>query len=139
MAPTRTLAMIKPDAIKHTEEILNRARKMGFRIVAEKSLRLTPNMVQHFYIEHARKPFFPDLQAYMTSGNVHVAVLELEDDAVRVWRRLLGATNPQDAADGTIRGDFGTSINANAAHGTDSEDATRTEIPFFFARYELME
>lgn len=138
MAVERTLSIVKPDAVAKNliGEICSRFEKGNLSIVAAKMLRLTPEVAGGFYAEHRGKPFFDSLVAYMCSGPVVVQVLEGED-AIETNRRLMGATNPQDAAPGTIRADFATSIDANAVHGSDSAAAAAREIAHFFTADEL--
>src|SRR5262245_55883065 len=120
MAVERTLSIVKPDAVAKNiiGEIYSRFEKGGLRIVAARMMRLTRAKAEGFYAEHRGKPFFKNLVDYMTTGPVIVQVLEGEN-AIAVNRRLMGATNPKDAAPGTIRADFAASIDANAVHGSD--------------------
>ena len=138
MAVERTLSIVKPDAVAKNliGEICSRFEKGGLAIVAAKLVRLTPTVAGGFYAEHRGKPFFETLVAYMCSGPVLVQVLEGED-AINVNRRLMGATNPKDAAPGTIRADFADSIDANAVHGSDSRASAKREIAHFFAADEI--
>ena len=138
MAVERTLSIIKPDAVakNHIGEIYARFEGAGLRIVASKMLRLSDAVAGGFYAEHSERPFFPALIEFMTSGPVVVQVLEGEN-AVTTNRDLMGATNPQEAAAGTIRADFATSIDANAVHGSDSTDSAAREIAYFFASSEV--
>lgn len=138
MAVERTLSIVKPDAVAKNliGEICSRFEKGGLSIVAGKMLRLTPEMAGGFYAEHRGKPFYETLIAYMCSGPVVVQVLEGEG-AVAVNRRLMGATNPQEAAPGTIRADFADSIDANAVHGSDSAASATREIAHFFTADEI--
>jgi nucleoside-diphosphate kinase len=138
MAVERTLSIIKPDAVgkNHIGEIYARFEAAGLRIVASKMLRLSDALAGGFYAEHAERPFFPALIEFMTSGPVVVQVLEGEG-AVALNRELMGATNPQEAAAGTIRADFATSIDANAVHGSDSTASAEREIAYFFAASEI--
>lgn len=138
MAVERTLSIVKPDAVGKNliGEICSRFEKGGLRIVAAKMIRLTEERAGGFYAEHRGKPFFPALLSYMCSGPVLVQVLE-GDDAIGVNRRLMGATNPRDAAPGTIRADFADSIDANAVHGSDSAASAVREIGYFFADDEI--
>jgi len=117
-------------------EIYSRFEKAGLTIVASKMLRLSDDVAGGFYAEHRERPFYPDLVAFMTSGPVVVQVLEGED-AIARNRELMGATNPQEAAAGTIRADFANSIDANAVHGSDSEASAAREIAYFFAASEI--
>lgn len=138
MAVERTLSIVKPDAVAKNliGEICSRFEKGGLAIVAAKLVRLTPTVAGGFYAEHRGKPFFETLVAYMCSGPVLVQVLEGEN-AINVNRRLMGATNPKDAAPGTIRADFADSIDANAVHGSDSPASAKREIAHFFAADEI--
>ncbi len=130
----KTLAIIKPDAMrkKMAGKIIDRIYEKGFNIVGLKMLHLKENQANEFYKVHAERPFYKDLVSYMTSGSVIVAALEKEN-AIKDWRNLMGATNPAEAAEGTIRKDFGENIEANAVHGSDSPETASTEVPFFFA------
>ena len=138
MAVERTLSIVKPDAVARNliGEIYSRFEGNGLRIVGAKMLRLSEKQAQGFYAEHEGKPFFADLVAYMTSGPVVVQVLEGED-AVAANRKLMGATNPQEADAGTIRADFAESVEANAVHGSDSQASASREIAYFFADDEI--
>jgi nucleoside-diphosphate kinase len=138
MAVERTLSILKPDAVTRNiiGEIYSRFEKGGLRIVAARMMRLTREKAEGFYGEHRGKPFFDALVAYMTSGPVVVQVLEGEN-AIAVNRRLMGATNPKEAAPGTIRADFAQSIDANAVHGSDSVASAAREIAYFFAADEI--
>lgn len=138
MGVQRTLSIAKPDAVSKNVigEIYSRFEKAGLRIVAAKMLRLSRDQAEGFYAEHKGRPFFPALIDFMTSGPVTVQVLEGEG-AVLKNRDLMGATNPKEAAAGTIRADFAESIDANAVHGSDSEESAGREIAFFFATSEL--
>lgn len=113
-------------------KIIDRIYEKGFNIVGLKMLQLKENQANEFYKVHAERPFYKDLVSYMTSGSVIVAALEKEN-AIKDWRNLMGATNPAEAAEGTIRKDFGENIEANAVHGSDSPETASTEVPFFFA------
>ena len=134
MTTQRTLSIIKPDAVAKNVigEIVSRFEKNGLRIVAQKMVQLDKKDAEGFYAVHKERPFFNDLVSFMTSGPVVVQVLEGED-AIAKNRELMGATNPQEAAAGTIRADFADSIDANAVHGSDGEDTAKAEIAFFFA------
>ena len=140
MAIERTLSIIKPDAVGKDiiGKIYSRFESNGLRIVAAKMLRLSDEAAGGFYAEHRERPFFPALIEFMTSGPVVVQVLEGEN-AVALNRELMGATNPQEAAEGTIRADFATSIDANAVHGSDSATSAAREIAYFFAASEICE
>jgi nucleoside-diphosphate kinase len=133
MSREQTLAIIKPDAVSanHIGEILMRYEKAGLKIVAAKMVHLSPEQAQVFYAVHKHRPFFQELVSFMSSGPILVLVLEGED-AVAKHRTLMGATNPKDAAPGTIRADFAKSIEKNAVHGSDSLDTSKMEIAFFF-------
>lgn len=138
MAVERTLSIVKPDAVGKNVigEIYSRFESNGLKVVAAKMVRLTDATAGGFYAEHKERPFFPDLIEFMTSGPVMVQVLEGEN-AVMKNRELMGATNPKEAAAGTIRADFAQSIDANAAHGSDSLASAEREINYFFAQTEL--
>ena len=138
MAVERTLSIIKPDADAKNliGKIYSRFESNGLQIVAAKMLRLSDSVAGGFYAEHAERPFYPALIEFMTSGPVVVQVLEGED-AIAKNRELMGATNPQEAAEGTIRADFASSIDANAVHGSDSAQSAAREIAYFFAESEL--
>jgi nucleoside-diphosphate kinase len=138
MAVERTLSIIKPDAVAKNVvgEIITRFEKAGLRVVAAKMAHLSDNVAGGFYAEHKARPFFKDLVSFMTSGPVLVQVLEGEN-AVALNRELMGATNPKDAAPGTIRADFAQTIDANAVHGSDSTASAAREIAYFFAESEL--
>ena len=140
MGVQRTLSIAKPDAVSKNVigEIYSRFEKAGLRIVAAKMLRLSREQAEGFYAEHKGRPFFPALIDFMTSGPVTVQVLEGEG-AVLQNRELMGATNPKEAGPGTIRADFAESIDANAVHGSDSEESAAREIAFFFSTSELCE
>ena len=140
MAVERTLSIIKPDAVGKNivGKIYSRFETNGLQIVASRMLRLSDEVAGGFYAEHRERPFFPDLIKFMTSGAVVVQVLEGEG-AVAKNRDLMGATNPQEAAEGTIRADFASSIDANAVHGSDSPESAAREIAYFFASSELCE
>jgi nucleoside-diphosphate kinase len=138
MAVERTLSIIKPDAVAKNAigEIESRFEKAGLRIVAMKMVHLSDEKAGGFYAEHKERPFFKDLVSFMTSGPVVVQVLEGEG-AVAKNRDLMGATNPKDAAAGTIRADFASTIDENAVHGSDSAASAEREIAYFFAADEL--
>jgi len=140
MAVERTLSIIKPDAVGKNiiGKIYSRFESNGLRIVASRMLRLSDSVAGGFYAEHRERPFFPALIEFMTSGPVVVQVLEGEG-AISKNRELMGATNPKDAAAGTIRADFASSIDANAVHGSDSPESAAREIAYFFAACELCE
>jgi nucleoside-diphosphate kinase len=138
MAIERTLSIIKPDATRRnlTGTIITRFEQRGLRIVAQKRIRLSQAQVERFYEVHAKRSFYRSLVAFMTSGPIVVQVLEGED-AVARNREIMGATNPADAAPGTIRKDFAESIEANSVHGSDSLENAAHEIVFFFSRIEI--
>ena len=139
MAVERTLAIVKPDAMARglQGEILKRIHEAGFAIVALKSLRLTKTEAEGFYAVHRARPFFEPLTEFMSSGKVVVAVLEAEN-AIARWREAMGATDPAKAAPGTIRREFGTSIQNNCTHGSDAPETAAFEIAFFFSGHELL-
>ncbi|MGC6377404.1 nucleoside-diphosphate kinase [Bisgaard Taxon 45] len=134
----KTLSIIKPDAVKRhlIGAILARFEQAGFRIVAMKMCHLTQTQAEGFYAEHQGKAFFPDLVAYMMSGAVVVLVLEKEN-AVKDYRALIGATDPEKAEIGTIRKDFALSQRQNSVHGSDSLDSAKREIAYFFVENEV--
>lgn len=138
MAIERTLSIIKPDATRRnlTGRINARFEERGLRIIAQRRLRLSKEMAEQFYAVHAERPFFRDLVTFMTSGPVVVQVFEGEN-AVALNRDIMGATNPANAAAGTIRKDFAESIEANSVHGSDSLENARREIAFFFAETDI--
>ena len=138
MAVERTLSIIKPDATRRnlTGQINARLEAKGLRIVAQKRLHLTRGQAERFYEVHAERSFYDDLCSFMTSGPVVVQVLEGED-AVTANRDVMGATNPANAAAGTIRKDFAESIEANSVHGSDSTENAVREIGFFFSEIEI--
>lgn len=138
MALERTFSIIKPDATRRnlTGQINARIEAAGLRIVAQKRKQLSVDEARAFYAVHAERPFYNDLVAFMTSGPVVLQVLE-GDNAILKNREVMGATNPADAADGTIRKDFAESIEANSVHGSDSPENAAIEIAFFFAGYEI--
>ena|SRR6266849_4238951 len=139
MGIERTLAIIKPDAISRglTGEILARIQKAGFQIAAIKSRRLTRAEAEGFYAVHRSKGFFAELTEFMSSGKVVVLALEAEG-AIAKWRETMGATDPAKAASGTIRREFGTSIQFNCTHGSDAPDTAAFELNYFFAGHELI-
>lgn len=138
MARERTLSIIKPDATRRnlTGKINARFEERGLRIIAQKRLRLSRPQAEAFYAVHHERPFFNDLVSFMTSGPVVVQVLEGEN-AVALNREIMGATNPANAAPGTIRKDFAESIEANSVHGSDSPENAAIEIAFFFSGTEI--
>ncbi|MBO0931007.1 nucleoside-diphosphate kinase [Fibrella aquatilis] len=137
MTTNRTFTMIKPDAVAegHTGAITKMIEEAGFRIVAIKKTLLTPERAGEFYAVHSERPFYNDLRNYMSSGAIVPMILEKEN-AVADFRTLIGATNPAQAADGTIRKLFAKSIEANAIHGSDSDENAQIEGSFFFAGTE---
>ena len=139
MSFERTLSIIKPDATKRNLTGLINAKfeKAGLKIIAQKRLRLTRSMAANFYEIHKDRPFYNDLVDFMISGPVVVQVLE-GDNAVKLNRDVMGATNPEDAEEGTIRKEFAESIEANSVHGSDSLENAQKEISFFFANIELV-
>ena len=138
MGLERTLSIIKPDATRRnlTGAINERFEKAGLKIVAQKRLQLTEEQAKQFYIVHKDRPFYGELVSFMVSGAVVAQVLEGEN-AVAKNREIMGATNPKDAADGTIRRDFAESIEANSVHGSDSLENAKNEISFFFSEVEI--
>jgi nucleoside-diphosphate kinase len=140
MAVERTLSIVKPDAVAKNVigEIYSRFEKNGLSIIASKMLRLDDDLAGGFYAEHKERPFFPALIEFMTSGPVCVQVLEGEG-AIAKNRDLMGATNPAEAAAGTIRADFATTIDANAVHGSDSPESAAREISYFFPAGDICE
>jgi len=139
MALERTFSIIKPDATRRnlTGQIIARFEENGLRIVASKRIQMSKEQAEGFYGVHKERPFFNDLVAFMTSGPVVVQVLEGEN-AIAKNREVMGATNPADAAAGTIRKDFAESIEANSVHGSDAPETAAEEIKFFFADSELV-
>lgn len=135
----KTLSIIKPDAVKKgvIGKILARFEDNGLRIAATKKIQLSKQQAQDFYAVHKERPFFNDLVDFMISGPVVVSVLEGEN-AVLKNRELMGATNPKEAAAGTIRADFAESIDANAVHGSDSLENAKIEVEFFFTKDEIL-
>jgi nucleoside-diphosphate kinase len=134
----RTLAIIKPDAVAagHTGPIINRIEAAGFRIRAMRMVRLTRPQAEGFYAVHRERPFFGQLAQFMSSGPAIVLALDAPD-AISRWRTVMGATNPANADAGTIRKEFGTSIERNATHGSDAPETAAFEIGFFFPAMEL--
>ena len=139
MAIEKTLSIIKPDATKRnlTGLINAKLENSGLKIVAQKRLQLTRSMAEKFYEIHKDRPFYNDLVEFMISGPVVVQVLE-GDSAVKLNRSVMGATNPDEAEEGTIRKEFAQSIEANSVHGSDSIENANTEISFFFAKIEMV-
>jgi nucleoside-diphosphate kinase len=139
MATEQTFAIIKPDAVSagHTGQIIGMIEKAGFRIRGMKMTRLSKQQAEGFYEIHREKPFFGGLVTFMTEGPVVVIVLEREN-AIKHWREVMGATNPEKAAEGTIRKRFARNIERNAVHGSDAPETAAVEIPFFFSVAELL-
>jgi nucleoside-diphosphate kinase len=139
MSQERTFAIIKPDAVAsgYTGAILALIEKSGFKIAGLKRIRLSQAQAEAFYSVHSERPFYASLVKFMTEGPVVVMVLEKEN-AVAAWRDLMGATNPANAAEGTIRRLFASSIERNAAHGSDAAETAAVEVPFFFSTTELL-
>jgi nucleoside-diphosphate kinase len=135
----RTLTIIKPDSVDNGNvgNIIARIEQEGFRILSARTLALGEAQAQAFYAVHSERPFYNDLVAYMTSGPVWVMALERED-AVKHLRQVMGATNPAEAEAGTIRASYGSSIERNAIHGSDSPENAAIEISFFFSASELL-
>ncbi|HEX6604449.1 MAG TPA: nucleoside-diphosphate kinase [Sphingomicrobium sp.] len=139
MAATRTFSIIKPDATRRnlTGAVTKMLEDAGLRVVASKRIRMSRDQAEGFYAVHKERPFFNDLCAFMTSGPVVVQVLEGENAVLRN-REVMGATNPADAAEGTIRKTYAESIEANSVHGSDSDENARIEINFFFEPGEIV-
>ena len=139
MSVTRTFSIIKPDATRRnlTGAITNMLEKAGLRVIASRRIRMSRDEAEGFYAVHKERPFFNDLCTFMISGPVIVQVLEGENAVLRN-REIMGATNPADAAEGTIRKTFAESIEANSVHGSDSDDNAKVEIDFFFKPEEIV-
>ncbi len=139
MALQRTFSIIKPDATRRnlTGQIIARLEAAGLRVIASKRLQLTKAQAEGFYAVHKERPFFNDLVAFMISGPVVVQVLEGEN-AIAKNREVMGATNPADAAEGTIRKDFAESLEANSVHGSDAPETAAVEIAYFFSDIEIV-
>jgi len=139
MTTTRTFSIIKPDATRRnlTGAVTKMLEEAGLRVVASKRIKMTREQAEGFYAVHKERPFFNDLVTFMTSGPVVVQVLEGED-AVKRNRDVMGATNPADAAEGTIRKAYAENIEANSVHGSDSEENAKIEIAFFFNDDEIV-
>jgi len=139
MATEQTLSIIKPDATRRnlTGKINARFEEAGLRIIAQRRIKLTREQAERFYEVHRERPFFKDLCTFMTSGPVVVQALEGEN-AVQRHRDVMGATNPANAAPGTIRKDFGESVEANSVHGSDSLENAKIEIAYFFAGCDIV-
>lgn len=136
----RTLCIVKPDAVAEdlTGRILDRIEAAGLRVVALRMLRLDTAAAEGFYAVHRERPFFRSLVEFMTSGPVVVAALEGEG-AIARYRELMGATNPEEAAPGTLRADFARNVERNAVHGSDAAETARTEVAYFFSALDLVE
>ncbi len=139
MAVERTLSIIKPDATQRnlTGAIVARLEDAGLRVVAQRRIQLTPDLAKKLYHVHRDRAFFDDLCEFMTSGPVVVQVLE-GDDAISKNREVMGATNPANAGKGTIRSDFGQSVEANSVHGSDGPETAQREIAFFFSEIDIV-
>ena len=139
MATERTFSIIKPDATKRnlTGKIVDRLESAGLRVVAQKRVQMTRAQAEAFYAVHKERPFYGELTAFMSSGPAVVQVLEGED-AIAKNREVMGATNPKEAAPGTIRADFAESIGENAVHGSDAPETAREEIAFWFAEIDIV-
>lgn len=135
----RTLAIIKPDAVaaKNSGKIIDILESNGFSIIGMKKVHLTKEQAKKFYIVHKERPFYDSLTTFMSEGPIIVMVLEKEN-AIEDYRKLMGTTNPEEAEEGTIRKMFGTNIERNAVHGSDSKESASFEIPFFFNELELV-
>jgi len=135
----KTFAIIKPDAVKNldTGKVYDSILKNGFNIISAKLLKMSLEQAEGFYDVHRERPFFGELTSFMTSGPCMVLALEKED-AVQAWRDTIGATNPSEASEGTIRKEFATSIQENAVHGSDSDKNAEKEIAFFFTESEIL-
>ena len=136
---TKTFAIIKPDAVKNgfTGKIYDRILQAGFNILSAKLLKMTNEQAEGFYNVHRERPFFNDLVEFMTSGPCMVLALE-KSNAVAAWRETIGATNPDEAKENTIRKDFASNVQENAVHGSDSDENAEKEIAFFFTDAELL-
>jgi len=134
MLQEKTLSIIKPDAISkgYRDDICSKIEASGLKIIDKKEILLTSELAKGFYAEHKKRPFFSDLIKFMTSGPVQVQVLQGEN-AIKRYRDLMGSTNPKEAAKGTIRAEFADSIDANAVHGSDSEESALREVGYFFS------
>ena len=139
MSTQRTLSIIKPDAVEKTHQgaIISRLQEEGFKILAMRQLTLTRQQAEGFYAVHKGRPFFDDLCTFMTRGPIVVMALE-RDNAVEHYRKVIGATDPSKAEDGTIRKQFGANVGENAVHGSDSEENGKLECAFFFGGLELI-
>ncbi len=139
MTLERTLSIIKPDGVQKNVigNVLNRFEQAGLKIVATKMVHLSKKEAEGFYAVHSEKPFFDEVTTFMSSAPVVISVLEGEN-AIAKNREIMGATNPKEAAEGTIRSDFANSIGENTVHGSDGPDTAKTEIAYFFAETELV-
>ena len=135
----KTYAMIKPDAIRngHMGKIIDHTINAGFKILGAKLIRLTKSQAEGFYAVHKERPFYNDLVDFMISGPVIVQVLQ-GNDAININRKIMGATNPEEAEEGTIRKEYAESLEANSVHGSDSDENANIEISFFFAKIEIV-
>ena len=135
----RTFAIIKPDAVKnnHTGLIYDQILKLNFKVLSSKLIKMTKIEAEYFYLIHKDRPFYDELTNFMSSGQCMVLALE-KDNAVEEWRNLIGDTNPENAAEGTVRKEFATSLGENAVHGSDSNENAILEIKFFFKESELI-
>ena len=135
----KTFAMIKPDATRngHTGKIIDRTIQAGFKVLGAKLIRMTKAQAEGFYAVHRERPFFEELTTFMSSGQTMVLALE-KDNAVDAWRETIGATNPAEAAEGTIRKDIASSLGENAVDGADSDENAAIEIGFWFSGSELI-
>lgn len=135
----KTFAIIKPDAVERniTGKVIDKIEGAGFRIIGMKKIHLSKCQAEGFYYVHKERPFFNDLCTFMSRNPVVVLALEKEN-AIAAWRELMGATNPANAEAGTIRKDFGVSIEENTVHGSDSPESAAFEIPYFFSQLELV-
>lgn len=140
MALEKTLAIIKPDALEKgiIGEIVKKIEDGGLKVIGMKMLHLSPKKTEGFYAVHQGKPFFADLVRFMSSGPCVVMCLEAEN-AISRWRHMMGATDPEKAAEGTIRKDYGTNIERNATHGSDAPETARFEVAYFFESSELVQ
>lgn len=133
-----TLSLVKPDGVRRNiiGEVIRRLEHDGLKVIAAKMLRLSKKDAEGFYVVHKERPFYNSLTTYMSSGPIMVMALEGEN-AIRKYREIMGATNPAEALKGTIRGDFGESIESNVVHGSDSQASADFEIPYFFSSMEI--
>jgi nucleoside-diphosphate kinase len=140
MSVERTLMLIKPDAVRKGVEgkIIAHVQEKGFKLVALKKLKLTKEQAKQFYIVHKDRPFYDELCEFMSSGPIVAMVWEGENAISRI-REIMGATNPEEAEEGTLRKLYGTNVGENAVHGSDSPESAAVEIPFFFSRLEIVE